>query len=150
MLATRAPEKGRDGFAGIFAASRTDTSAMIGIGVIGYGFWGPHLVRNFSEASGSRVVAVSDLSRARLDRVSGRYPNVLTTTDAPELIGHPDVDAVVIATPVSTHCDLGMRALTANKHVWVEKPLAATSDEARRLRDVAARDADVIRRTLPT
>ena len=117
---------------------------MIGIGVVGYGYWGPNLVRNFSEASGSRVVAVSDLSRERLDRVSGRYPNVLTTTDANELIRHPEVDAVVIATPVSTHYDLGMRALTANKHVWVEKPLAATSDEARRLRDEAATRGQVL------
>ena len=117
---------------------------MIGIGVIGYGYWGPNLVRNFSEATGSRVVAVSDLSRQRLDRVCGRYPNVLTTTDANELIDHPEVDAVVIATPVSTHCDLGMRALKANKHVWVEKPLAATSDEARRLRDEAATRGQVL------
>ena len=111
---------------------------MIGIGVIGYGYWGPNLVRNFSDTPGSRVVAVSDLSRDRLDRVSGRYPNVLTTTDANELIDNPGVDAVVIATPVSTHCELGLRALAAGKHVWIEKPLAATSDEARRLGDEAA------------
>jgi|TARA_B100002003_G_scaffold154249_1_gene143060 predicted dehydrogenase len=111
---------------------------MIGIGVIGYGYWGPNLVRNFSEAAGSRVVAVSDLTRERLDRVSSRYPNVLTTTEASELIDNPAVDAVAIATPVSTHFDLGMRALEAGKHVWVEKPLAATSDEAQRLRDEAA------------
>ena len=110
---------------------------MIGIGVID-GYWGPNLVRNFSEAVGSRVVAVSDLSRDRLDRVSGRYPEVVTTTDADALIRHPDVDAVAIATPVSTHFALGQRALAADKHVWVEKPLAATSDEARRLRDEAA------------
>jgi predicted dehydrogenase len=117
---------------------------MIGIGVIGYGYWGPNLVRNFSEASGSRIVAVSDFSRERLDRVCDRYPNVLTTTNADELIGHPEVDAVVIATPVSTHFALGMRALAADKHVWVEKPLAATSDEARRLRDEAARRRRVL------
>ena len=110
----------------------------LGIGVIGYGYWGPNLVRNFSEAPGSRVVAVSDLDRARLDRVEARYPGVTTTTDADALIANPAVDAVIIATPVATHFDLGVRALDAGKHVWVEKPLAATSDEARRLRDAAA------------
>ena len=117
---------------------------MIGIGVIGYGYWGPNLVRNFTEAPGSHVVAVSDLSRQRLDRVSSRYPSVEATTDANELIGNPAIDAVVIATPVSTHFDLAMRALAAGKHVWVEKPLAATSDEARRLRDEAARRRQIL------
>ena len=111
---------------------------MIGIGVVGYGYWGPNLVRNFAETPGSRVVAVSDLSPERLQRVTHRYPGVATTTDADALITNPAVDAVVIATPVATHFDLAMRALAAGKHVWVEKPLAATSDEARRLRDEAA------------
>ena len=111
---------------------------MIGVGVIGYGYWGPNLVRNFSEADGSRVVAISDLSPERLNRAARRYSDVSTTLDAEALIASPDVDAVVIATPVSTHFELGMRALAAGKHVWVEKPLAATSDQARRLRDEAA------------
>lgn len=111
---------------------------MIGIGVIGYGYWGPNLVRNFSEAADARVVAVCDLSRERLDRLAVRHPNVVTTVDPDALIANPAVDAVVVATPVSTHFGLGMRALAAGKHLWVEKPLAATSDEARRLRDEAA------------
>ena len=111
---------------------------MIGVGVIGYGYWGPNLVRNFSEADGSRVVAISDLNPDRLNRATRRYSDVSTTLDAEALITSPDVDAVVIATPVSTHFELGMRALAAGKHVWVEKPLAATSDQARRLRDEAA------------
>jgi len=111
---------------------------MIGVGVIGYGYWGPNLVRNFSEADGSRVVAISDLNPDRLNRATRRYSDVSTALDAEALITSPDVDAVVIATPVSTHFELGMRALAAGKHVWVEKPLAATSDQARRLRDEAA------------
>ena len=111
---------------------------MIGVGVIGYGYWGPNLVRNFSEADGSRVVAISDLNPDRLNRATRRYSDVSTTLDAEALITSPDVDAVVIATPVSTHFELGMRALAAGKHVWVEKPLAATSDQARRLRDEAS------------
>ena len=112
---------------------------MIGIGVIGYGYWGPNLVRNFADTPGSRVVAVSDLSPERLARVAQRYPGVTTGTDAQALINNPAVDAVVIATPVATHFRLAMQALAAGKHVWVEKPLAASSDEARRLRDEAAR-----------
>jgi len=117
---------------------------MIGIGVIGYGYWGPNLVRNFFEAPDSRVVMVSDLTQTRLDRVAARYQSVETTTNASDLIDHREVDAVVIATPVSTHFDLAMRALAAGKHVWVEKPLAATSDEARRLRDEAKRRRRVL------
>jgi predicted dehydrogenase len=117
---------------------------MIGIGVIGYGYWGPNLVRNSAETAGSRVVAVSDLSPERLARVSERYPGVTTSTDAQTLIENPAVDAVVIATPVATHFKLAMQALAAGKHVWVEKPLAASSDEARRLRDEAARRRRVL------
>jgi|TARA_B110000116_G_scaffold252436_1_gene248322 predicted dehydrogenase len=112
---------------------------MIGIGVIGYGYWGPNLVRNFADTPGSRVVAVSDLNPERLERLTHRYPGVTTSTTAEALIAHSAVDAVVIATPVATHFELAMQALAAGKHVWVEKPLAASSDEARRLRDEAAR-----------
>ena len=68
---------------------------MIGVGVIGYGYWGPNLVRNFSETPGCRVVAVSDMRPARLDAVRGRYPAVRTTTDFYEVINAPDVDAVL-------------------------------------------------------
>ena len=112
---------------------------MIGIGVIGSGSWGPNLVRNFAETPGSHVVAVSDLSPDRLARVAQRYHGVTTSTDAQSLITNPAVDAVVIATPVATHFPLAMQALAAGKHVWVEKPLAGSSDEARQLRDEAAR-----------
>ena len=112
---------------------------MIGIGVIGYGYWGPNLVRNFAETPGSQVVAVSDLNPERLERLTRRYPAVTTSTTADALIANPAVDAVVIATPVATHFELAMQALAAGKHVWVEKPLAASSGEARRLRDEAAR-----------
>ena len=112
---------------------------MIGIGVIGYGYWGPNLVRNFADTPGSRVVAVSDLNPERLERLTRRHPGVTTSTTADALISNPAVDAVVIATPVATHFELAMQALAAGKHVWVEKPLAASSDEARRLRDEAAR-----------
>ena len=112
---------------------------MIDVGVIGYGYWGPNLVRNFVETPGSRVVIVGDIDRDRLDHVALRYPAVRTTTDVRDLLTDPALDAVAIATPVSTHFDLAMRALQAGKHVWVEKPLTETVDQGRRLRDEAAK-----------
>ena len=112
---------------------------MIGIGVIGYGYWGPNLVRNFAEQAHARVAMVCDRRGERLPQVQRRYPTVGVTTDPAELIAHPDVDAVVVATPVAFHFDLAMAALRAGKHVLVEKPIASTSDQARRLIDEAAR-----------
>lgn len=111
---------------------------MIRVGVIGYGYWGPNLVRNFSEAPGCEVAVVSDLREERLAQVRKRYPAVRTTTAVDDVYAATDVDAVVIATPVSTHYDLASRAIKAGKHVWVEKPMTATADEARRLVDQAA------------
>jgi predicted dehydrogenase len=106
---------------------------MIGVGIIGYGYWGPNLVRNFSEVPGSRVVAVSDLRTERLTQLKLRYPHVKPTTDHHELLADPAIDAIAIATPVSTHFDLAMEALHAGKHVLVEKPLTATSEQGERL-----------------
>jgi predicted dehydrogenase len=112
---------------------------MIGVGVIGYGYWGPNLVRNFAEGPDTRVAAVSDLRPERLEAVRARYPSVRTTTDHLDLIGDPGVDAVAIVTPVSSHFELAMQALRAGKHVLVEKPLAASTEQARRLIDDADR-----------
>jgi predicted dehydrogenase len=112
---------------------------MVGIGVIGYGYWGPNLVRNFAEVPGARVVAVSDLSADRLARAQSRYPTIQTTRNHRDLLADPAVDAVAIATPVGTHFELALEALRAGKHVLVEKPLATTSDHAARLVDEAMR-----------
>jgi predicted dehydrogenase len=112
---------------------------MTGIGILGYGYWGPNLVRNFAEAPGARVVAVGDLSTDRLAAVRNRYPGVKTTTRFGDLLAEPEIDAVAIATPVSTHYDLAMEALQAGKHVLVEKPLAADSEQALRLIEEAER-----------
>lgn len=111
---------------------------MIGIGVIGYGYWGPNLVRNFSEVSGARVVAVSDLRQERLTLAKSRYQSIRTTTDHRDLIKDTKIDAVVIATPVSTHFELAMQALDEGKHVLVEKPMTATADEGCRLIEKAS------------
>jgi predicted dehydrogenase len=112
---------------------------MIGIGVIGYGYWGPNLVRNFADLPNARVTAVCDTRPERLAVVSRRYPGVQVTTDATALISNPAVDAVVIATPVHYHYALSLAVLEAGKHVLVEKPIASTSEEASRLIDEAAR-----------
>jgi len=106
---------------------------MIRLGMIGYGYWGPNLVRNFIEVPGSQVIAVSDLRQERLALVKARYPSIKTTTDHRDLILDPMIDAIVIATPVSTHFNLAMQALQAGKHVLVEKPMAVTSEESNRL-----------------
>ncbi len=116
----------------------------LGIGVIGYGYWGPNLVRNFSEAAGSRVVAVSDLREERPSRARDRSPAVRTTSDSRQLLADPAIDAVVVATPVATHYRLAMAAIEAGKHVLVEKPLALDSREAVALIDAARRRGVVL------
>jgi predicted dehydrogenase len=117
---------------------------MIGIGVVGYGYWGPNLVRNFSEVSGARVVAVSDMRSDRLAQVQQRYPATRTTTDYRELLNDSGIDAIVIATPVSTHFDLAMQALNSGKHVFVEKPMTISVEQGERLLDYAARCQRII------
>jgi predicted dehydrogenase len=117
---------------------------MIGIGVIGYGYWGPNLVRNFAELPEARVVAVSDQNPARLEAARLRYPAIAVMPEHRALIEHPAVDAVVIATPVATHFELALQVLQAGKHVLVEKPLAASSAQARRLTDEADRRGRVL------
>src|SRR3954452_20059713 len=106
---------------------------MVNIGVVGYGYWGPNLVRNFCEEQGARVIAVSDLSAKRAELAQSRYPAISVTSDYRELIANPEVDLVVIATPVATHFSLSKAALEAGKHVLVEKPLTTSSEEGLRL-----------------
>lgn len=117
---------------------------MIKLGVIGYGYWGPNLVRNFMEASGSTVVAVSDLRPERLKQLASRYPTIKTCTNTDALLQDPAIDAIAIATPVSTHFDLTLAALQAGKHVLVEKPLAANSEQALQLIDAAEKRKRVL------
>src|SRR2546426_11286685 len=112
---------------------------MIGIGVIGYGYWGPNLVRNFAEAPGAKLVGVSDLRSERLAVCRRRYPAARATNNYEELLKDPDVDALASATPVSSHFEIAMQSLKAGKHVLVEKPLAATSEQAAQLVEEAAR-----------
>jgi predicted dehydrogenase len=108
------------------------------VGVIGAGYWGPNLIRNFFEAPGAEAVAVCDLSEERLEGVRKRYPSVRTTRRHRDLIEDPLIDAVCVATPVSTHHSLASEALRAGKHVLVEKPLASTVEQAESLVQLAA------------
>lgn len=117
---------------------------MIKIGVIGYGYWGPNLVRNFMEASGSTVVSVCDQRIERLAHLQTRYPTIKTTQNSQTLFEDPEIDAIIIATPVSSHFELAIAALQANKHVLVEKPLAANSEQGIRLIEEAERRRKVL------
>ena len=111
---------------------------MISIGVVGYGYWGPNLVRNFNETAGARVAWVTDLRPERLGQAAARYPALQVSGDYRDMLRDPAVDAVAIATPVSTHFELAMAALQAGKHVLVEKPMASSTEEAARLIEAAA------------
>lgn len=106
---------------------------MIGIGIIGYGYWGPNLARNFSQVSGARVLAVCDQRPERRAQVEQVYPSVKTYSDVREMLSNPAIDAVAVATPVSSHFPLALMALQAGKHVFVEKPFTATVEEGERL-----------------
>jgi predicted dehydrogenase len=117
---------------------------MVNIGIIGYGYWGPNLVRNFSELPGAKVAGVSDLDTTKLELVTRRYPTVKTSTDFQDLLTDSSIDAIAVATPVATHFEFGMAALKAGKHLWLEKPMAETSLQARKLVDEAARRKRVL------
>jgi predicted dehydrogenase len=113
--------------------------AMIRVAIVGYGYWGPNLVRNFAEAAGSRVDAVCDARPERLAAVAKRYPAVRTTSDFADILRDREIDAVAIATPVRAHYEMALAALEAGKHVLLEKPMTETADQAQRLIDLAER-----------
>ncbi|HEX5131856.1 MAG TPA: Gfo/Idh/MocA family oxidoreductase [Candidatus Krumholzibacteria bacterium] len=117
---------------------------MLRIGVIGCGYWGPNLIRNFSHLKDAQVVVCSDLSEDRLAHMRTLYPGIETTTDYRKVIGRADVDAVVVATPPETHCRLTLEALQAGKHVFVEKPLAISPTEGASMVDEARRQKRVL------
>src|SRR5215470_1567894 len=112
-------------------------------GVIGCGYWGPHLARNIHEIPQAELVAISDLRRERLDSVGARYPGARLFRDHQDLLA-ADVDAVVVASPIHTHYALVREALLADKHVLVEKPLATSSAEAAELITLARRRQRVL------
>lgn len=114
------------------------------VALIGYGYWGPNLLRNFSEVDGATMVACSDLSPDRLAKIRKRYPSVTCTQNYEEILRDPNIDAVVIATPVSTHYPIARQALECGKHVMIEKPIADSSEHAMDLIERAARNHRVL------
>ena len=114
-------------------------NGLIGIGVIGCGYWGPNLVRNFTNSEVAWVVGVSDLDSKKLAAIGRLYPGVETTVEFHDLLRNPEIDAIAIATPVHTHYELALAALRAGKHVLVEKPLAQTARQILHLIEEAAR-----------
>jgi predicted dehydrogenase len=110
---------------------------MIRIGVIGYGYWGPNIVRNFNGVNGAKVTAVCDLSEDMCQRVAKAYPGIEVGTDPNRILTSPDIDAVAVITPVFTHFDLAKKALENGKHVFVEKPFTSTVAQAEELNEIA-------------
>jgi predicted dehydrogenase len=111
---------------------------MLKIGVIGYGYWGPNIVRNFSSADGATVVMISDMNANTLkNKVKKAYPHIATTTNIDELINNPEIDAVAIVTPVFTHFEIAKKALENGKSIFVEKPFTYTVAEAEQLVNLA-------------
>jgi predicted dehydrogenase len=117
---------------------------MIRVGVIGHGYWGPNLLRNFMDLPRAEVVAVADLDAAKLTDVPRRYPRVAVTSDYRALLSDPAIDAIVVATPVASHAEIALAALAAGKHLWLEKPMTESVQQARRLVDEAERRRRVL------
>ena len=120
-------------------ATRRADSGTVRVGVIGFGYWGPNIVRNFHSLEHCQVVAVCDKSASALKRAQRSYPGVQLTSDFTEILRSPDIDAVAIITPVWTHFELAKAALENGKHVFVEKPFTSTSAQAEELIEIAER-----------
>src|SRR5947209_7827369 len=112
---------------------------MIRIGVIGYGYWGPNIVRNLRSLEGCQLAAVCDHSPVALQRVSQAYPDLPVSTNPRDLLTSPQIDAIAVVTPVSTHFELAKAALENGKHVFVEKPFTSTAQQAEELIELADR-----------
>jgi len=112
---------------------------LIRIGVIGYGYWGPNIVRNLRGLEGCQVSAVCDQSDAALKRVKQAHPDLAVTTQSSELFTSPEIDAIAVVTPVGAHFELAKAALEHGKHVFVEKPFTSTTRQAEELIELAER-----------
>lgn len=122
-----------------FVTAPSGPTDPIGVAVVGAGYWGPNLVRNFQACNDFRLWSLCDLDLGRAKKVVGRYSSVETTDSLDTVLADPRIDAVAIATPAGTHVAVAMAALEAGKHVLVEKPLAANYADGRRLVDEAER-----------
>lgn len=119
--------------------SQSGGGNMLRVGVIGYGYWGPNIVRNLHGQKNCQAVMVCDTNPNALNRVRKTYPGVEAVTDPMEVLRSPNVDAVAVITPVWTHYELAKLALENGKHVFIEKPFTSTSAQAEELVELAAR-----------
>jgi predicted dehydrogenase len=110
---------------------------VVNFGVIGYGYWGPNVVRNIASSDGAQVLAVSDKSAAARTRAQKGYPGIHVTADTSDLIRSPEIDAIAVVTPVWTHFELAKAALENGKHVFVEKPFTTNVRQAEELINLA-------------
>ena len=117
---------------------------MINIGLIGYGYWGPNLARNFNSNPDMKLAAICDFSGDRLEKAGKLYPQVKLTKDVDDLFNDTKLDAIAVATPVSTHFDLAHKALSNDKHVWIEKPMTEKVEQGRALIDLASKKKKVL------
>jgi predicted dehydrogenase len=113
------------------------TDGRLGIALVGLGYWGPNLARNFAGIEGCDLLWCCDASQAARERLAGQYPRTRFTDDLSEVLADPEVDAVVLATPVPTHAELAVRVLESGKHCFVEKPLGQSVAEAQLALDAA-------------
>lgn len=114
------------------------TDRDLGIGVVGAGYWGKNIVRNFANVRGGRLVAVADLIERNRDRARAAAPKAVVTDQLGALLDNPEVDAVAVCTGAASHHEIAKQALLADKHVYVEKPLALQEDHAEELVNIAA------------
>src|ERR1700690_1080727 len=121
------------------AREERGSEAMVKFGVVGYGYWGPNVVRNLDRLDEAEVVAVCDKSPAARRKVAKAYPGVLVTDDPSELMSSPEIDAIAVVTPVWTHYELAKAALLNGKHIFVEKPFTSNAAQAEELIELAAR-----------
>jgi predicted dehydrogenase len=114
-------------------------SGVVRFGVVGYGYWGPNIVRNLNQSEKSQVLAVCDNSPGARERAQKAYPHVEVTSDVKGVMSSPDIDAVAVVTPVWTHYELAKTALENGKHIFVEKPFTSNVEQAEKLIELAAR-----------
>lgn len=118
----------------------TSPPKTLSVGIVGCGYWGPNLARNFDQLPGCKLSAICDRDEARLDHLKKLYPEVPQFHDIEEMLALEELDAVVIATPVSTHFKLAKAALLAGKHTLIEKPMASSAEECDELNAIADRE----------
>src|SRR3984885_3726146 len=126
------------------AKQKDSNEGVIRMGVIGYGYWGPNIVRNFHGQERSRVVAICDKTPKSLQRARQAYPEIRAIDECDEILTATDIDAIAIVTPVWTHYELAKVALENGKHVFVEKPFTSSVVQAEELIEIAARKRLII------